>query len=75
MNEFQERLIDTYKDEESRGNITPAIKRFLLKGVMFKTLKLAVFGMRIDELKEREHLIKLGTYEGRPSSGQSRKSS
>jgi hypothetical protein len=39
-----------YKDEENRGNITPAIKRFLLKGVLFETLKIGLFGFRHEEI-------------------------
>jgi hypothetical protein len=41
---------------------------------MFQTLKLAVFGLRIEDLNEREHYIKLGQYENRPKSSESRKS-
>ena len=43
-----------------RGSLNKYEKSFLKGGVVFKPIKLAVYGMRADELEEKEHLIKSG---------------
>ena len=58
-----------------RGYIGKKESDFLKQGVIFETLKLALYGMRPDEIRERTYLIKTGQYDKiRPSSGQSRMS-
>ena len=58
---------------DRRGYLLKNEKEFIKQGVMFNHIKLAVFGMRPDELRERMYFIKSGQYDKlRPSSGQSR---
>jgi len=45
---------------ESRGYLTKEAKRFLKAGVVFMPIKLAMFGMRPEELDERKHYIVTG---------------
>lgn len=68
-------MIDYHKDMERRGYIGKKEKDFMKSGVVFNTIKLAIYGMRPDELTERTYLIKTGQYDKiRPGSGQSRMS-
>jgi hypothetical protein len=60
---------------DSRGRFGKLEKKFIKSGVLFRPIKLMIFGMRPDELTERITYINQGnpivTY-GRPSSGMSR---
>lgn len=73
---LQKRMISYFREMEQRGYLTANEKRFLKQGVMFRTLKLAVFDIRQEDLNEKELLIKNGQHAmvGRPSSAQSRRS-
>jgi hypothetical protein len=62
-------LLEYYKEMETRGYINAKEKHFFKSGVMFQTLKLALYGFRPDEITEREVMIKTGNYDKlRPSS-------
>lgn len=55
-------MIDYIKDMRKRGYIGEKEISFLKQGVMFNTIKLAIFGFRPDDLMERKHLIESGKY-------------
>ena len=55
-------MIDYMKDMKKRGYIGSKEVRFLESGIMFNTIKLAIFGFRPDDLMERKHLIKQNKY-------------
>jgi len=60
---------------DRRGYLTKESKRFLKSGVVFRPLKLAIFGMRPEELDERKHYIVTGQQHLiRPDSAQSNRS-
>jgi hypothetical protein len=68
-------MVNFYKDMAARGCLNRYEKNLLKQGVLFKPIKLAVFGMRPDELQEKELFIKNGHgLPGRPSSGASLRS-
>lgn len=45
---------------DKAGYITKEAKRFLKSGVVFAPIKLALFGVRPEEMDERRHYIKTG---------------
>ena len=45
------------KDMQKRGALGDEEIAFLKEGIVFYTLKLAMFGMRPDDILERKHLI------------------
>ena len=45
---------------DQRGYLSKEAKRFLKSGVVFRPIKLAIFGMRTEELDERKHYIVTG---------------
>jgi len=57
---LQGQLISYYKEMHARGFIGKVENKFIKQGVVFKPIKLAVFGMRPEELEERELYIKNG---------------
>ena len=59
-------MLSFYKENDSRGCINHYEKKFLRIGVVFRPIKLAIFGMRQDDLNERKDLIKNGKYAPRP---------
>ena len=74
MEELETLYLNYYKEMDRRGYMNHGEKKFLKQGVMFSTIKLAIFGMRPDEITERTTLIKMGQYEKmRPSNRQSNK--
>lgn len=48
--------------KEQQQSLNKFEKSFLKGGVVFKPIKLAVYGMRADELEEKEHTIKSGKF-------------
>lgn len=64
-------MVEHYKDMDERGFLNKYEKNLLKMGVLFEPIKLTIFGLRVDELMEREHYIKNGQGHalGRPSSG------
>ena len=58
-----------------RGYLTPAEQKFIKSGVVWKPIKMAVYGMRPDEIDEKVFFIKKKQYHMlRPLSGDSSKS-
>ena len=43
-----------------RGYFGQVEKKFLKQGIVFKPIKLAIFGMRVEELDAREYVIRYG---------------
>jgi len=56
--EITNKMIAYMKEQVQRGSLNKYEASFLKGGVVFKPIKLAVYGMRADELEEKEHLIK-----------------
>lgn len=71
--ELHESMVEHFKDMDERGCVNKYEKNLLKQGVLFQPIKLAMFGMRPDELREREQHIKNGHGHtlGRPGSGAS----
>lgn len=61
-------MLSFYKENDSRGCINNFEKKFLKMGVVFRPIKLAIFGMRQEDLNERTILMKSGKYTPRPQS-------
>jgi hypothetical protein len=59
-------MLSFYKENDSRGCINHYEKKFLKMGVVFRPIKLAIFGMRQEDLNERTILLKNGKYTPRP---------
>ena len=55
-------MIEYIKDMKKRGYLGEKEIKFLESGIMFHTVKLAIFGFRPDDLMERKHLIKSDKY-------------
>lgn len=55
-------MIAYMKEQIQRGSLNKYEKNFIKGGVVFKPIKLAIYGMRADELEEKEHLIKSGKF-------------
>lgn len=45
---------------DNLGYLSKEAKSFLKRGVVFKPIKLAIFGIRPEEIDERTHYIKTG---------------
>lgn len=74
-NELRENMVAHYKDMDTRGCLNKYEKNLLRSGVLFKPIKLAIYGMRPDEIREKELYMKEGQgLSARPSSGTSLRS-
>ena len=60
---IQETLINYFRDMDRRGYLSKAEKKLIKSGVVFRPIKLAVYGMRPEELNERALYIKSGKSE------------
>ena len=56
--EMRQNMINHCKDWDKKGFLNRFERAFLKQGVMFKPIKYDVFGMRVDEIQEREMYIK-----------------
>ena len=57
---MQTKLINYTKEMDNLGYLSKEAKSFLKRGVVFKPIKLAIFGIRPEEIDERTHYIKTG---------------
>ena len=55
-------MIEAYKDMDQRGCLNKYEKNLMKQGVMFRPIKLAILGLRDDEITEREIKIKKGIF-------------
>ena len=51
-------MIEYVKQMKARGALNQTEIKLLKSGVVFKPIKLAIFGMRTEEITEREYFIK-----------------
>ena len=55
-------MIEYYSEMDKQGMLNKNEVKFIKKGIVFKHLKLVHLNMRPDELAEREHFMKTGSF-------------